>query len=324
MDTLISSKIPNTISPEAQKIMYKLIEEFDPELRYPVPENIARWEKLQFGAEIAKAATNEKCVEEFEATVIEKAVKGIKYLEVFPKNYQENDRVIIYLHGGGYTVYSAKATLTGAIPLAENSGRKVIVLDYPLAPQSNFEIILQSFSKLFQHLIKSGVGAKNIAIYGDSAGGGLTAGGLLKLKNEGFPMPASVVLWSPWTDLSGNGDSYLSLADHDPKLHKNRLYPCALAYAPAEEHQNPYVSPVFGNYDAEFPPTLIQIGTREIFLSDAVRLYQKMQNAGIAVKLDAYEGMWHAWQKEYSMPEAKDAILKTANFIEKHWKQSNE
>lgn len=133
-------------------------------------------------------------------------------------------------------------------------------------------------------------------------------------------MPASLVLWSPWSDLSASGDTYITLKDHDPKLHLKRLLPCALAYAPPEAHQNPYVSPVYGNYDPGFPPTLIQVGTREIFLSDAVRLFQKMEDQGVKVTMDIYEGMWHAWQKEYSIPEAKKAILKTCDFFEKHWK----
>jgi acetyl esterase/lipase len=133
-------------------------------------------------------------------------------------------------------------------------------------------------------------------------------------------MPASLVLWSPWSDLSGVGDSYISLTDHDPKLHfHNRLVPCALAYAPAETHQNPYVSPIYGNYDSLFPPTLIQVGTREIFMSDAVRLFQKMDQQGVKVTLDAYEGMWHAWQKEYTIPEAERAVFKTCNFFGKYW-----
>ncbi len=320
MNTFISSKIPTTISPEAQKVLQKLIEEFDPDLTYPGPADFAEWEKLQFGAEIAKAAINEKCANDFKVKVLEKETADLQYLEIYPKNYHENEKAIIYLHGGGYVVYSAKSSLTGCVPLADKSGKKVIVLDYPLAPKATFKVILQNFSNLYAHLLQEGYDSKNIAIYGDSSGGGLAAGGLLKLKNEGYPMPASLVLWSPWSDLSGIGDTYISLAHHDPKLHMNRLYPCALAYAPIEEHQNPYISPVYGEYDASFPPTLIQVGTREIFMSDAVRLFQKMNEEEVEVSLDAYEGMWHVWQKEFETPEAQKAISKTSNFIENHWR----
>ena len=192
----------------------------------------------------------------------------------------------MYLHGGGYTFYTAKTSLTGSVPMAAASGKKVIVLDYPLAPKANYQVILNSFSTLYKYLLKSGNHPKNIAVYGDSAGGGLAAGGLLKLKGEGIPMPASLVLWSPWSDLSGNGDTYFSLADHDPKLKFERLSKCALAYATPEAHLNPFVSPIYGNYDASYPPTLIQIGTREIFMSDAVRLYQKMDKQGVDVTFD--------------------------------------
>ena len=97
------------------------------------------------------------------------------------------------------------------------------------------------------------------------------------------------------------------------------MIPCALAYAPKEEFQNPFISPIYGNYDTSFPPTMIQIGTREIFLSDAVRLFQKMEDQGVEVIFDPYEGMWHAWQKEYTIPEAQKAVQKTWNFINDHW-----
>ena len=320
-ESVLKNKIPTTISHEAQKTLQDLIEAFDADLKYPAPKDFEQWEKFQKEAEVAKTAMNENVVREFEPKLVEKDSGDLRYLEIYPKNYRQSNKLIIYLHGGGYTFYSAKTSLTGAVPLADQSGVKVISLDYPLAPRANYLVILQCFSDLYKHLLKEGNSPKNIAVYGESAGGGLTAGGLLKLKKEGAPMPASVVLWSPWSDLSGIGDSYLSLPDFDPKLHyKNRLIPCALAYAPAEQHQNPYVSPVYGNYLSGFSPTLIQVGTREIFLSDAVRLFQKMEDQGVEVTMDIYEGMWHAWQKEYSLPEAEKAILKTCKFFEKHWK----
>jgi acetyl esterase/lipase len=312
--------IPETISPEAQKILQNLIEAFDPDSKYPEPTDFSGWKKLQSELDLSKSALNEKVVHEFGAKLVEKQLNDLKYIEVYPKNYQESEKVIIYLHGGGYTFYTAKTSLTGSVPMAAQSGKKVIVLDYPLAPQANFKVILQHFKNLYTHLLENGTDAKNIVIYGDSAGAGLAGGGLLKLKKEGFQMPSSVVLWSPWSDLSARGDTYLTLVDRDPKLHLGRLMSCALAYASRNEHRNPYVSPIYGEYDHSFPPTLIQVGTREMFLSDAVRLFQKMEDQGVEVTFDIYEGMWHAWQKEYTMPEAKKAVLKTCNFIEKHWK----
>ncbi len=319
MQTSTQNKIPETISPEAQQILQNLIEAFDPDSKYPEPTDLSGWKKLQTELDISKSALNEKVVRDFGAKVVEKQSGDLNYLEIYPKNYQQNEKEIIYLHGGGYTFYTAKTSLTGSVPMADRSGKKVIALDYPLAPTANYQIILQHFKNLYNHLLESGH-AKNIAIYGDSAGGGLAAGALLKLKNEGFQMPSSIVLWSPWSDLSATGDSYLTLADRDPKLHLERLMSCALAYAPQEEHQNPYVSPIYGEFDDSFPPTLIQVGTREMFLSDAVRLFQKMEDQGVEVSFDIYEGMWHAWQKEYTMPESKKAVLKTCNFFEKHWK----
>lgn len=314
------NKIPGTISPEAQKNLQILIEEFDPEVKYPGPNDLDHWKKIQKEIEIARTPVNEKIVKDYEARVIERESEKLKFLEIIPKNYRESEKIIIYLHGGGYTLHPAKTCLVAGVPVAEYSGKKVVVLDYPLAPHARYTEILQSFANLYDHLLKEGYSEKNIAIYGDSAGGGLAAGGLLMLKDRGFPMPSALVLWSPWSDLLGNGDAYICLRNHDPKLNfENLLSACALAYAPQKEHQNPYISPIYGEYDEAFPPTLIQFGTREIFLSDAVRLYQKMDEQGVEVYLDGHEGMWHAWQKVYQLPEAKRAVEKTCNFFEKYW-----
>jgi epsilon-lactone hydrolase len=142
------------------------------------------------------------------------------------------------------------------------------------------------------------------------------------MRDLGREMPAAVVLWSPWADITDRGDSATTLKNFDPvHRYEKQLKPSADAYADPKDQKNPYVSPVYGDYTKGFPPTLIQGGTREIFLSHCVRQYRAIDAArGIAV-LDLYEGMPHIFQVRPELagaPETKAALKKMAEFLKKH------
>jgi monoterpene epsilon-lactone hydrolase len=153
-------------------------------------------------------------------------------------------------------------------------------------------------------------------MFGESAGGGLVAGSVLKMRDKGLGMPAAVVLWSPWLDLTGSGDTYFTLENEDLFLsYDSLLKNAADAYAAPGDQKNPYVSPIYGNFSKGYSPTLIQGGTREILLSDFVRLYQALDQAHIPVKMDIYEGMPHVHQFLYKIPESKIALSKMNDFL---------
>ena len=162
-----------------------------------------------------------------------------------------------------------------------------------------------------------------MAICGDSAGGALAAATVLKARDDGIGMPAAVVLWSPWADITSCGDTYTTLQDADPVLrYADILDHCAAAYAAPEDQKHPYVSPVYADYTRGFPPTLIQAGTREILLSDAVRQYRVLQQAGVPVVFDPYEGMWHIFQGfPGDLPESRTARDMVRNFLNAHLSQ---
>jgi acetyl esterase/lipase len=139
-----------------------------------------------------------------------------------------------------------------------------------------------------------GYSPNNIGIFGDSAGGGLALATVLKMRDGGMGMPAAVVVLSPWTDLTLSGDTVFSLINSDPLLFNiESIRNWAATYANPSDQKIPYVSPVYANFSKGFPPTLIQAGTREIVLSDSVRLYQALDQADIPVKLDVYEAIWY-------------------------------
>jgi acetyl esterase/lipase len=206
--------------------------------------------------------------------------------------------------------------------VAARTGLRVISIDYTLAPHARWPQITDQVVAVFKALQREGIPMRKIALYGDSAGGSLAAGAVLKMRDLGLKMPAALVLWSPWADITETGDTYSTLKDVEPRYTYARLLgPAAAAYADPRDQKHPYVSPVYGDFSPGFPPTLIQGGTREIFLSNFVRLYRALDSAGQPVTLDLYEGMPHVFQP--ALPESVEsqlALKKMAAFLERHLK----
>jgi acetyl esterase/lipase len=259
-------------------------------------------------------------VERLDPDVMKKELGGVPVLDIKPRNWRDNGKVLVYTHGGAYTIASAASTLSSSALMADATGLRVISIDYTLAPHAKWREVTDQVVAVFTELGNQGYAMKDIAIYGDSAGGGLAAGSVLKMRDQGMGMPAAVVLWSPWSDITETGDTYVTLKHAEPSyIYENSLKPSADAYADPKDQKHPYVSPVYGDYTKGFPPTLIQGGTKEIFLSNFVRHYQALDIAGQTVKLDIYEGMNHVFQAAIpNSPESKLALSKVDAFLKEH------
>ena len=196
----------------------------------------------------------------------------------------------------------------------------MISIDYTLAPAGKWPKVTDEVVAVLDGLQQDGHALKDIALYGESAGGSLAAGAVLKMRDKGLGMPAAVVLWSPWADITNRGDSAITLQNSDPLyVYDKHLKRAAAAYADPKDQKHPYVSPVYGDYTKGFPPTLIQGGTREIFLSHCVRQYRAIDDAGGDAVLDLYDGMPHVFQMRpvlADVPETKTAMRKMAAFLE--------
>jgi acetyl esterase/lipase len=249
--------------------------------------------------------------------VVEGEIGGIPVLDVRRHDWVEDGRALLYTHGGGYVAFTARSTIGNAARVVRASGLRVISVDYTLAPFARWEEITDQVIAVFQGLSAAGSSLGQLAIYGDSAGGSLAAGSVLKMRDLGMGIPAAVVMWSPWSDITDAGDTYRTLAGVEGSyLYDLHLKPAADAYADPIDQKGPYVSPVYGDYSKGFPPTLIQGGTREIFLSNFIRHYQAMDRSGAEVKLDLYEGMPHGFQNKVpGSPEARLAVKKTVDFV---------
>lgn len=311
--------VPQTISPEAKAAMKQFTRETR-NVKLPAPDDIKGWKTVQAQFEEKRKVANDEVVKKYEPAIESRQLGGVPVLDIKPKGWQETLKVLVYTHGGAYALYSSRSRLMSAVPMAHDTGMRVISVDYTLAPHAKWQEVTDQVVAVIQALRKEGRELKDIAIYGESAGGGLAAGAVLKMRDRGLGMPAAVVLWSPWSDITETGDTYATLQAADPVLYyPDNLKHCADAYADPQDQKHPYVSPVYGDYEKGFPPTLIQAGTKEIFLSNAVRHYQALDTAGIPVKLDVYEGMWHIFQVfNYDIPESQLARKKVRRFLNEH------
>ena len=163
-------------------------------------------------------------------------------------------------------------------------------------------------------MINSGIPPAKLAIAGDSAGGGLALATLLAVKQAGLPMPACGILFSPWTDLAGTGESLVTNRDRDPMLVSERLREGGDIYLNGADPKNPLASPLYGDLTG-LPPMLIQVGDGEILRDDSTRLATRAKAAGVTVKLEIWQNMPHCWQiSQGFMPEARQALSQAAGF----------
>jgi epsilon-lactone hydrolase len=312
--------IPTTISEQAQKILENLTMNV-PSFSAPDPSDREGWTKLNQQLESMNVYGPQSIIDSYQSNITYAKLGGINVVDVKPQGWKDNGKIMVYLHGGGYAFLSANSTLGAVMPVANSTGLRVISVDYSLAPFSKWNQTTAEVVSVIQALIKEkGYSPEDIAIFGDSAGGGLAAASVLRMRDEGIGIPAAVVLWSPWTDVTLSGDSYYRLNSTDPLQPSSELLKnMARAYANLSDHNNPYVSPVYGNFSKGFSPTLIQGGTSEFMLSDFVRFYQVLDQAHIPVKLDIYEGMPHDFQIFLTnTPETYAALSKMTNFLHQY------
>jgi acetyl esterase/lipase len=228
------------------------------------------------------------------------------------------DRVIVYLHGGGFRVGSITSHLAITSWLAAAAKARVLALDYRLAPEHPFPAQIDDTVAAYVWLLDQSYKTDRMAIVGDSAGGGLVVTSMLKLTEFGRPLPACAVAISPWTDLVGDG----GWRDADPSLDPVASSPLLDEIigdylVGADPHQG-LVSPLYADLSG-LPPLLIQVGTQEILKNDATRLAEKAREAGVDVTLEIEEGAFHVWHHTAPIvPEAQAAISRIGAFVLNH------
>ena len=227
--------------------------------------------------------------------------------------------VIMYLHGGGYTAGSLKSHRHMVARAGREARARTIALGYRLAPEHPFPSAVEDAVAGYRFLLSRGFSADHIAVAGDSAGGGLTVALLVSLRASGLPLPACAWCSSPWVDLKGTGGSMTAKAAVDPIVQQSYLIELAAAYLGGADPRSPLAAPLYADLKG-LPPILIQVGSAETLLDDAVRLAGSAGAADVRVRLDVWPDMIHVWQLFYQQVAAgRRALAEAGAFIRSNW-----
>jgi epsilon-lactone hydrolase len=228
------------------------------------------------------------------------------------------DGVILYFHGGFFAIGSAATSVGLASDLARKARMQVVTVDYRLAPEHPYPAAPHDAMAAYQGLLDSGQDVAQVALAGESAGANLALVTLAAVGRAGLPQPTSVVLMSPWADLAGTGDSIETKADVDPIITADAVRVRARDYLGGADASDPAVSPVSASL-AGLPPLLIQAGSHEVLLDDAIRLATRAAYDDVAVTLDVVPGVPHVFQAFAAiLDEGEAALTRAGAFLGQH------
>ena len=225
---------------------------------------------------------------------------------------------VLYCHGGGYTCGQLGYARVLASKLALSTGCDVLSFEYRLAPEAPYPSAIDDALRVWDYLMYMGIGARDVIVAGDSAGGNLALELALAVKAQGRSQPRALVLMSPWTDMTMQGASYQKCAALDPMLTHDYIDSCRTAYRGANstlEWEDPSLSPLFADLRG-LPPTLIQVGTNEILKSDSINLAKAMTEQEVYAVLEVYPECWHVFQ-QMPIPHAAQAMESVGRFVQK-------
>jgi epsilon-lactone hydrolase len=253
-----------------------------------------------------------------DVTKTDMTVGGVDTVEVTVDGV-DSANVILYFHGGVYVIGSADSSVPLVADLARRTGTKVVSVNYRLAPENPYPAAVEDARAVYEGLLSQGVDPNNIALSGESAGGGLTTALLLGLRDAGRPMPSSAFVMSPWVDLTLSGNTILDRQKVDPILTGEALRMRVGDYVADANASDPLISPIFADLRG-LPPILIQVGSHEILLSDAVRLAERAANGDVEVTLDVVPGVPHVFQAYAAvLDEGNAALDRAATFLNAHF-----
>jgi epsilon-lactone hydrolase len=281
------------------------------------------------GKRLAAAETPDKLRDEFArssrllmpsrgTTHKEVRLDGLRTVRVSTDTADTSGRAILLFHGGGYVFGSPRRYAGLAGRFAKTAGAPVYIPEYRLAPEHPFPGATEDGLRAYKAMLER-YPSENIALAGDSAGGGLCVATLQAARIEGLPMPSSLLLLSPWLDVSGASESMQTNRDSEILILPETFARCARWYAGGKDMTDTVMSPIYGSV-AGFPPTLIQVSESEMIYNDSTRFATKAKAEGVDVRLVAEPGMWHVWQLMAPLvSEARQSIAQAGQFLERHF-----
>lgn len=284
------------------------------------PSSAEEWHRIVAAA----AAASEKNVAEWSVrygiTITEGTLGGIRVFYLTPKTLlpRNRQRVVLNFHGGAYVYAPGRSGLEDAL-LVARAGFRVVCPDYRMAPDHPYPAAIDDAEAVWTALAKEHT-AKRLAVCGTSTGGGITLALIHRCKKKKLPLPGAIWAGTPWSDLTKTGDSYWTAAFYDKGLvaYDGILGAAAEVYADGHDMRDAELSPVYGDF-AKFPPTHLTSGTRDLFLSNTVRVQRKLLDAGIPTELTVIEALSHAdYVGLAESPESHQVYGDVATFFDKY------
>ncbi len=249
---------------------------------------------------------------------------GNRPAQWFTPKQASPDKVILYCHGGAYCIGSPRSHRDLCSHLALYANIPLVIVDYRLAPEHKYPAALEDIIKAYHELLALGYQAHNIAIVGDSAGGGLCLASLQALRDQEIPLPAAAFLISPWLNMQNNADSHRGKAAIDPLLSIEWLNSHGKRYLTPGAALHCQASPLFGDMQG-LPPLLIHVGEDEILLDDSIELHQKALIAEVSVELNVEKDLWHVFHFTPSLLQvARQGLQQGGDFLRQHLKVTTE
>ncbi len=309
--------VPDTVSPQMQAIIGR---PFNPAFNL-VPETTADWKTRIDQAAALTVAALPKIREALGVTVEKTTIAGVNAFIVTPKSMPvgNRNRVLLHFHGGVRVLNPGEAGTFEAVLMAGFGGFKVISVDYRMPPDFPFPAALDDAIAVYRELVKT-TNPKNLGIFGASAGGGLTITTLLRAKQECLPMPGAIAPGAPTVDLTKTGDTLFTndMVDNTLGTQDGFVRATALLYANGRDLKDPLLSPIYGDVH-DFPPTILTSGTRDLYLSNTVRMHRKLRRAGVQAVLQVWEGQSHVqYMRDITAPETKEYHDEVARFFDLH------
>jgi acetyl esterase/lipase len=309
--------VPDTVSPQMQALIGAPLS--------PIwndhPKSAAEWKALIDRRANEVAATLPDLRKRLGVTVEPVVVAGIKAYRVTPDQIaeQNRDRLLVHVHGGGYVFGPGESGTREAILMAGYGRMKIVSIDYRMPPDHPYPAAMDDAMAVWREVVKT-TDPRKMAIFGTSTGGGMTLAMVLRAKAEGLPLPGAIGPGTPWSDMTKTGDTFFTSEMLDNILVSNDgwLGDAAKLYANGHDLKDPMLSPVYGDFQG-FPPTILTSGTRDLFLSNTVRVHRKLRAAGVEADLHVFEGQSHAqYAGDPYAPETKEHFGEVARFFEKH------
>lgn len=309
--------VPETVSPQMQAVIARPL---DPAFN-AVPASPQEWKARVAAAAQLNMALLPGLRERLGVTVEPTTIAGVKAFVVTPKVLpaQNRNRLLMHLHGGARVMHPGEAGTREAILMAGFAGFRSISVDYRMPPDYPFPAALDDAVSVYRELLGQ-VDAKNLGLYGTSAGGSLVLTTLLRAKAEGLAMPGAIAPGTPTVDLTENGDSLYTNCRVDNVLgtQEGFIRATALLYANGLDLKNPLLSPIYGDVSG-FPPAILTTGTRDLYLSNTVRMFRKLRASGVEAVLQAWEGQSHAqYLADPNAPETREYHDEIARFLDAH------